>query len=228
MPVRRKAAPATPPPVRRGRKAANPADYAELAPTPYHKGFAKWLVEQTGYEPTNRKDFLKAVQFACDLRNGALGYNSVGNDEVEEEEAPVRKTVSRKGSASKATGAGAKTRRAAPVEEPEEEDWEEEEVDDEEEEFEDDADDAEEDDDDDDDDDDDWEDDEEEEEEEAAPAPKRRAPAKKSAPAKTSASSRTASARNAAKPTARKAASPAKKTTGTARRGKPSDKDFTF
>ena len=195
------------PPVRRGRKAANPADYADLAPTPYHKAMAKWLVEETGYEPTSRKDFLKAVQMTCDLRNGALGFNAAQTEE-EPAEKPV---VRRKGAASQATKATAgKTRRAAPVEEPEEEEWEEtedleeDEIEDEEEDEEDPEDET--------DDDDDWED--EADEEEPAPAPKQRRPVKKSAPAATRQGAATR------KPAAKKAA--------TGRRPKASDEDFTF
>jgi hypothetical protein len=216
------------PVVRRGRKANDPADYAEKAPEQYHKDFAKWLVEVTGYNPTSRKDFLKAVQFACDLRNGALGFNSVGTEEEEPAPKPV---VRKRGAASQATKATAgKTRRAAPVEEPEEEEeWEEtEDLEEDEEEFEgDDEPEDEDESDEDDEDDDDWEDEEEEEE---APAPVKR-PAKKApakaAPAKTRASSSTAARSNARTGAAKKAAPAKKAATGT-RRPKPSDEEFTF
>ena len=42
--------------------------YADKAPTEFHKCFARWGVEEVGYKPTNRKDFLMGIAIATAAR----------------------------------------------------------------------------------------------------------------------------------------------------------------
>jgi len=209
--TRRTAAPAKAVP----RKAAPVArkkdvtEYAEKPATAYHKAFARWIVQEVGFDPetasSKRAAFLKGVSIATAARPS---FND--SDFIEEWRESAGET--KRGPKPKAAADPAGRRRKAapePVEEEEEfeeeeDDFEEDSEDSEDEEFEEEEDDSESD------------EDEEFEEEEEAPAPKRRAPA---APAKAAANSRA----RAAAP-ARKAAAPAKKAT----RAKPAADDDEF
>lgn len=186
----------------RGAPKLDLTDYATKAPTDYHKAFAKWLVAEVGYAPTNRKDFLVAVSLATVLRPKFMESDFL--QEWREEQGVTKRGPK---PAAKATKS-----RKAPIEEPEDdEDFEDdEELEDDEEEFdeddadevedeEDDFEDEEEDDSEDDEDfdeeseedEDDFEDDEEEEEEPPPPTKTRRRPAaKKPAPKKAPAKGR--------------------------------------
>lgn len=150
--------------------------YAEKEPTPYHKAFAKWIVQEVGYEPNDatskRAAFLMGVSIATVARNTfnnsqfledwreANGVNKRGPkpktaDEVEED------TARRKN-------------RAVVSDEEFEDDTDDDEIDDDE--LDDDEIDADDDDDSDEDDDDSEDDDDEDddEEDESAPAPQSR------------------------------------------------------
>lgn len=184
MAVRRKAA--TPakatPPARRGRprKAATAvaekpkADvtvYADKAPTDYHKAFARWIVQEVGYDPNSASSmkaaFLAGVSIATASRPAFMD-----SDYLEEwREANGVAKRGPKGAAAPAKAAPAKrTRKAAPEPEAEEFEDDDELEDDEDDDLEDD----EFDDEDDDEDEDEFDDEEEEEEEEPEPAPVKR------------------------------------------------------
>ena len=199
------------PPVRRPAQAAKPArkpavpqakrrdvtEYAVKIPTAYHKAFAKWIVDEVGYNPDEarslRAAFLKGVSIATAARPA---FNS--SDYIEEWRERTGET--KRGPKPKEEEAAPTARRRKPAPEPEPEE-DEDEFGDESDELDDDEDADEFDDedvDDDSDEDDSDDDDEFDDEEEEAPAPKKRpapqrgaaksagrsAPARKTAPAK--------------------------------------------
>jgi hypothetical protein len=180
---------ATPKPAskQRGRKAEPLTAYATKPPTDYHKAFARWIVQEVGYEPTNRKDFLMAVSIATTTRSKFMASDFL-TEWREKTDTPKR--------GPKPAATPAKGGKPKPAPEPEEDEFEDDdEFEDEEDEFEEDSDDDDdefedddeesEEDDDFENDDDEFEDEEEEEEEPVKPAPKRRAPAvRKGAPAR--------------------------------------------
>lgn len=98
--------------------------YADKVPTEFHKCFARWIVEEVGYRPTNRKDFLMAVSIATAARNLFQQSEYLANWREETGEAkrgpkPKNAPVNAKGR-SKA--------KPAPEPEPEESEWSEEDV----------------------------------------------------------------------------------------------------
>ncbi|HTS10094.1 MAG TPA: hypothetical protein VMP68_31315 [Candidatus Eisenbacteria bacterium] len=210
--TRRKTEPKAAP--RRGARKQAVTDYATKAPTGYHKAFAKWIVEEIGYDPENapslRAAFLRGVSIATAAR--AAFQQSDAVDEYRERSGEAKRGPRPAARAAQAAAPAARRRKPEP--EPEEEEEEEEEED-----WEDETEEAEEEDEFDSEeeseetaDDDDWED----EEEKPTPAPKRRAAPAKAAPAR-----KTAPAKPAAK------AAPAK---ATRRPAKPAsdDDDFIF
>ncbi len=228
-PVRRSAAPAAKP----ARKAAVPqakrrdvTEYAVKVPTPYHKAFAKWIVEEVGYNPDEarslRAAFLKGVSIATAARPA---FNS--SDYIEEWRERTGETK-RGPKEEESPQPAARRRKPAPEPEPEEND-DEDEFDDESDELDDDDsedDDADEfgdEDVDDDPEEDDSDDDEFDDEEEEAPAPKRGRPAKAVSPVKA-----TARGRARASVPAKKAGRPAANTTAGTRASKADDDDFLF
>ncbi len=171
-------------------------EYAVKVPTPYHKIFAKWIVEEVGYNPDEarslRAAFLKGVSIATAARPA---FNS--SDYIEEWRERTGETKRGPKPKDEEAAPAARRRKPAPEPEPEED---EDEFDDESDELDDDSEEDDEDADefDDEDVDDDSDEDEFDEEEEEAPAPKKRpvpqrgaaksaarsAPARKAVPAK--------------------------------------------
>lgn len=186
----RKAAPESAP-ARRGARKTEVTEYATKPATGYHKAFAKWIVEEVGYDPDSasslRAAFLRGVSIATAARPAFNASDAV--EEYREKSGEAKRGP--KGAAAETAPA---SRRRKPAPEP----MEEEEFDDED----DDEIDSDEDEDFDDEDDDDADDEDEDfEEEEEPPAPVRKtrntrqaagtahtrkagAPAKKAAPAK--------------------------------------------
>lgn len=226
MPVRR--TPATKQPARRGRPAAKtpPAStstsrkrdvtqYASKPPSNYHKAFARWILQEVGFDPdaaSPRKAFLMGVAIATAARPAfmesdfleewrAKSGETKRGPKPKEEEAPARST---------------RKRAAAPVVE---DDDDEDEFDDEDASDEDDEDDFDDEDDSSDDDEDDDDDDFDDDDEEDEPAPVKRGPGRprKAAPAP--------APRGRAKAPAKKAA-PA--TRGKAKPAADDDDDFVF
>jgi hypothetical protein len=204
--------------------------YSEKSPTPYHKLFAKWIVNEVGYDPdtasSKRAAFLRGVSIATAARPDFMNSDMLQEwreehgitkrgpkprvaDEIDEDEKPR----SRAGRTATRSATTAKNRRIRQPE-PEPEDLDDDEFDEEDDdEFEAEADAVE---DDDADEDDDFEDE---------PAPKRRAPVRKAVAKKAP-----AKAVKRSGPTQR-TATPAKKVAGrpTKRASKPADDDdFVF
>lgn len=189
-PAARKAAPA---------KATTERDvtvYADKAPTDYHKWFARWIVQEVGYDPETapslKAAFLRGVSIATAARPAFM--DSAFLEEMREKTGTAKRGPKPK---EEAETTRRKTRQVVSDDEFEDDDEEideeeideDDDVDEDDEEFDDEEDDSEEDDSDEDDDED-FEDDEEEEEApraRRAPAKKttaKRAPAKKAAPAR--------------------------------------------
>jgi hypothetical protein len=198
------------PAARTTRAKRNPlAEYVTREATAYQKAFARWLVEEVGYEPTNKKDFLAAIRLAITTRN--LFNSSDWIEQWRERTGETKRGPKPKTAAPAPTARG----KRKPEPEPEEEEFDDEEETEEELASED-SDDFEDDTEEPDADDDDWEDEEDaEEEEEPTPAPKQRAR-----------STRTAGG----KPAPARKAAPAKKAAPAGRKSKPpaDDDDFVF
>ena len=120
------------------RAAAAPAarekdvtEYADKAPTGYHKAFAKWIVQEVGYDPdsasSKRAAFLKGVSIATAARPAFNGSDAV-------EEYREKSGEAKRGPKPAATKAALVTRgrRKAEPEPVEDDDFEDEELDDEE------------------------------------------------------------------------------------------------
>lgn len=106
--------------------------YADKVPTGYHKTFAKWAVEEVGYKPTNRKDFLMGIAIATAARPVFTASQYLADWREEAGEAKRGP----KTNAEKTSSAKAKARKAAPEPEPEEDEWTQEDVDERQEELE--------------------------------------------------------------------------------------------
>lgn len=201
-------------PARTPRAKRNPlAEYVSKEATAYQKAFARWLVEEVGYEPTSKKDFLAAIRLAITTRN--LFNSSDWIEEWRERTGEVKRGPKPKAAAPAAPARGKRKPEPEPEEEFDEEEEAEEEFDSEDSDDDFDEDDTEESDEDD------WEDEEEvEEEEEPAPAPKPHA-----SRAQTAAKSST----RGAAPARKAAPAPAKKAPAK-RPAKPAadDDDFVF
>lgn len=185
-------------------KSIDVTTYASKTPTDYHKAFARWIVEEVGFDPdaasSKRAAFLRGVSIATAARPAFMDSEFLENWRAdsgqakrgpkpsaadEEEVKPARATK-------KVAPVKKAAKKVAPVVEEDEDDWDEDVDADEEIEDEDDLDVDEEEDD--------WdeEDDAEEEEEEVKPAPRRGRPAKKAVAAKKTAPTKRAPAKKAA------------------------------
>jgi hypothetical protein len=218
----RKAAPKAAPKPQR----ADVTSYATKDVTDYHKAFARWIVEEVGYDPNSassqRMAFLKGVSIATAARPAFMESAFL-------EEWRDKTGTAKRGPKPQEEAAPTKTRRAKAAPEPVEDD---EDFEDDAEEFEDDEDSEDFEDDEDAEDDEDFEDDEDsddddaddedfEEDEEPEPAPARRRKASPAAPAKR------APARGKAAP-ARKAAPAKAAPAARGRRAKADDDEFLF
>lgn len=180
---------AAPAPATRARKAApapasrrkDVTEYASKPATPYHKAFAKWIVDEVGFDPdsasSKRAAFLRGVSIATAARPSFNESEFI--EEWREKTGEAKRGPKPATEKAAASSVPARRRKAAPEPEPVDEDEfdedEEEELDDEDE-FEDEDSDEE-----DDSDDDDF--DDEDDEPEPEPAPKRRGRTAKTAPA---------------------------------------------
>lgn len=205
--------------VRKGRRPAAKAApvkptrdvtvYAEKEPTEYHKVFARWIVNEVGYDPnqaaSKRQAFLMGVSIATAARPAFMESDFI-------EEWRAKAGVAKRGPKPRVAEEEAeeaplvrKTRKAAPEPEPEDEDDDEfdEDEGEEDDEFDEDEDDADEDDED--------EDEDDEEDEPEPPARTRRQPAKKAVATRKAAppAKRTAAKKAAPTKTVRRAAKPA-------------------
>lgn len=201
---------------------ADVSEYANKAPTDYHKWFAKWIVTEVGYDPENapskRAAFLRGVSIATASRPAFMNSDYLEEmrekygvtkrgpkprvTEEEEDTRPVRRTSKTTVSTRNPSGTAKTRRKPEPEPEFDEDEFDEDELDENVDESDDEFDE------DDNDDDDEFDDDDEEEE---PPAPVRRGrPAKKAAAAKRSTPAKRAPAKKAApaKTTNRKAAKP--------------------
>lgn len=213
----RKAAPA---PVKAApaKAARDVTVYAEKEPTDYHKAYARWIVNEVGYDPNSatskRAAFLAGVSIATAARPAFMESDFLA--EWRESAGVAKRGPKPKGAEDEEETPRARkaTRRQAEPEPEDDEEYEDDEFEDEDSDEEDSDDEFEDDDDDSDDDEDSEDEDFEDEDEEEPPARSRRAPAKKSAPARKTAAP--------AKRTAAKKAAPAK---ATRRAAKPADDD---